>query len=139
MKTKTIKQTIIIKASAVKIFDAFMNAGQHQKFTGYKASIKLVVGGRFLTCGNRNYGFTLFLGNGRRIIQAWTHKDFPDNHYSVIDIKLSETKPGITKLTFCQFGAPLECAAWLTTGWKSTYWAPLKEYLEKGTIQKLRK
>ena len=96
------------------------------------------MGGKFFTCGNRNFGFTLYLDYGRRIIQAWAHKNFPDNHYSIIDIKLSEPKSGFTKLSFCQFGAPSECAEWLKSGWKSTYWTPLKEYLEKGTIQKLR-
>lgn len=138
MDTKTIKQTVIIKASGKKVYDAFMNEEQHKDFTGFTAKIGNKVGGKFITCGQRNYGYTLFLKPGERIVQAWAHQDFPDNQYSIVDIKLEQTKDGYTKLVFHQLGTPANCVDWLIPGWKSTYWTPLKNYLENGTIQSLR-
>jgi uncharacterized protein YndB with AHSA1/START domain len=139
MKTKTIKQTVLIKSSPKKVYDTFMDEKKHRDFTGFDAKIENTMGGKFITCGNRNFGYTLFLKQGERIVQAWAQKNFPDNQYSIIDLKLSKTKDGYTKLTFHQLGAPSECVEWLIPGWKSTYWKPLKKYLEKGIIRILHK
>lgn len=138
MKTRTIKQSVIIKATPEKVYQAFMNEKRHKEFTGYNARIYNKVGGKFITCGNRNFGYSLYLKSGKRIVQAWSQKHFPDNQYSIIDIKLNKLKRGYTRLVFQQTGAPLEAVKWLIPGWKSTYWNPLKNYLEKGIIQKLR-
>ena len=85
MKTNTIKQTFLIKSSPTKVYDAFMNEKKHQEFTGFTAKIENTVGGKFITCGNRNFGYTLFLKPGKRIVQAWAQNHFPDNQFSVID------------------------------------------------------
>ena len=138
MKTKVIKQTVLIKASPINVYETFMNEKKHQEFTGFTATIDNRIGGEFITCGNRNYGYNLFLKPGERIIQAWSQKDFPDNQFSIIDIKLSTVKEEYTQLLFHQIGTPIECVEWLIPGWKSTYWIPLKAYLEKGIISKLR-
>ena len=135
MNTKTIKQTVLIKSSPTKVYDAFMDEKEHQKFTGFTAKVDNRVGGEFITCGNRNFGYTLFLKPGERIVQAWAQIHFPDNQFSIIDIKLFVTNDGFTRLTFHQLGTPAECVEWLIPGWKSTYWEPLKNYLEKGIIQ----
>jgi activator of HSP90 ATPase len=136
MKTTTIRQTVIIKASPDKVYKAFLSKKKHQDFTGYKARINDREGEKFTTCGGRNFGYNLFLKPGKRIIQAWSHRSFQDDQYSIIDITLTTTNNAHTKLLFQQTGAPKEAAEWLIPGWKSTYWDPLKQYLEKGTIQK---
>jgi len=138
MKSKTISQNVLIKVPVQKVYNAFMNEEQHKDFTGFSAKIENRVGGEFLTCGERNFGYSLFLEPGQRIIQAWSHKDFPDNQYSIIDIKLVESKDGHTELIFHQLGTPAECVEWLIPGWESTYWTPLKKYLEGGIIQSPR-
>jgi hypothetical protein len=138
MKSKTIRQTILIKSSPIKVYNAFMDEKKHKAFTGFNARIDNRVGGKFKTCGQRNFGYTLFLKSGERIIQAWSHKNFPDNHFSIIDLKLAKTKENFTRITFQQLGTPADCVNWLVPGWKSTYWKPLKNYLENGVIQKLR-
>lgn len=138
MKTKNIKQSLTIKAPAAKVYDAFMSEKEHQEFTGLPAVIDHKVGGKFVTCGTLNFGYTLYLEPGKRIIQAWSHGNFPDNQYSVIDIELTETKKGSTKLLFRQLGAPEKCVKWLAPGWEETYWKPLRKYLEKGVVRKLK-
>jgi len=138
MKTKELYQKVKIKASPAKVYNAFMNEKQHQAFTGQSAKIENKKGGRFATCGDQNYGYTIFLDKGKRIIQAWTLKDFPDNRYSIIDITLNETNKGYTELNFHQSGIPNEFLKHLKNGWKAVYWKPLKAYLEKGIKQPLK-
>ena len=49
MKTKvrTIKQKVVIPASPKEVYEAYVDAKKHSKFTGSKATGKAVVGGKF--------------------------------------------------------------------------------------------
>ncbi len=129
MEMKTLRHTRTFSAPTERVYDVFMNAAEHAKFTAYDAEIDAREGGWFRTCGDRNYGYTLHLHPGHRIIQAWSHKSFPDGHYSVIDLRLEPAGEG-TRMEFHHFAVPDECYAWLDEGWESTYWAPLARYLE---------
>ena len=135
---RTIRQTVRIKASPRAVFDAFMDAARHRDFTGFTASIDPRVGGKFTTCGDRNFGYTLFLDPAKHIVQAWAHIDFPKGHFSVVDIMLERTSTGCI-IHFQQSTTPAECVSWLKPGWRSTYWVPLKAYLELGTRTPRRK
>lgn len=138
MKTKSIKQTIVIKSSPIKVYEAFMNDKKHKEFTGFDANIENKVGGKFITCGHRNFGYTLFLIPGERIVQAWSHEHFPNHEFTIINIDLEKIRENKTRLIFHQLGIPADCVEWLISGWKLTYWRPLKYYLEKGIIQTLQ-
>ena len=105
-----------------------------------KAKLSRKIGGVFQTCGDSNSGFQLALEPGRRIVQAWTHKDLPAGHYTLAEFALRPTKKG-TRLRFRQIGVPMKAAAWLNRGWSETYWQPLALYLDAGpgkTTRRLR-
>lgn len=138
MKSKTIKQVIRINAPCKRVYEVFMDTKQHAEFTGFEAMIETHEGGFFKTCGNRNWGYNLHLEPCRRIIQAWRQIGFPDNRYSIIDLRFEETGEGETKLHFYQFGVPEDCLGWLKAGWEETYWQPLKRFLEKGVSQPIK-
>ncbi|MBU0558623.1 MAG: SRPBCC domain-containing protein [Bacteroidetes bacterium] len=130
MNTKNIRHEVIIEAATEKVFNAIMDEQQHSEYTGCSATISNQEGGRFSACSDKTFGYTIKLIPHSRIIQAWSHESFPDNHFSIIDFRLEKIDRG-TKVTFDQFGAPQEFYEWLNEGWISTYWVPLKEYLEK--------
>jgi uncharacterized protein YndB with AHSA1/START domain len=130
METKNIQQTVLLPATPEKVYAALMDETQHAAFTGFSAKIDLHEGGVFVTCGERNFGYNLRLIHPDRIIQAWSHKAFPGEHYSVVDIKLKARDAG-TELKFCQFAVPADCVEWVQAGWQETYWAPLADYLQK--------
>jgi uncharacterized protein YndB with AHSA1/START domain len=63
MKTKvrTIKQKVVIPASPKEVYEAYVDAKKHSKFTGSKATGKAVVGGKFTAWTGTFLGKTLSL------------------------------------------------------------------------------
>jgi len=132
MKTETrnIHHTVVLPASAREVYEVFMNEKLHALATRMAAKIDPREGGRFLTCGDRNFGYNLALEPGKRIVQAWSHKAFPKGHYSVIELILHE-KRGKTTIEFHHYAAPKNCYSWLNPGWYFAYWDRLREFFEK--------
>lgn len=123
----TIHQEVEIDAPPQDVFDAMMDQEQHAAFTALEATIDWREGGRFSTCAERNFGYTLALVDGRRIVQAWSHRSFPQHHYTVVTFELEPRGSG-TRLLFTQAGVPEQDVAWLSDGWRTTYWEPLQRY-----------
>jgi activator of HSP90 ATPase len=133
IKTENIFQVIEIAADPNVVYNTYMDSKQHEAFTGMTANIEPHVGGKFETCNGRNSGFNLSLSKGQRIVQAWTHRDFPELQYSIVDITLEKTDNG-TRVHFNHLALPASCDGWLTEGWHKVYWGPLKTYLEKDLV-----
>lgn len=130
METKTIKQSVTIKASPHDVYEALMDAKKHAKFTGGKATISRKVGGKFSAFDGYAEGVNLELVPDKKIVQSWRAEDWPEGHYSRATFSFKEVEGG-TKLTFTQTGVPDDQYDSIAQGWKEYYWAPMKEMLEK--------
>jgi len=131
IKTENIFQVVELEATPESIYRAYINSDEHTQFTGLKAFIEPVEGGRFVACNGRNSGINLVLKENERIVQAWRHKEFPEGHFSIVDILFEKTEDGKTRLQFNQLGVPINHDGWLTEGWNKVYWEPLRAYLAK--------
>ncbi|MCC7014584.1 MAG: SRPBCC domain-containing protein [Planctomycetes bacterium] len=129
MDLVVLEHSVEFAATPAEVYRALMDSKQHAAFTGMPAKIAAKVGGAFSTCGGNNFGFTLALEPGARIAQAWSHRDLPPGHYTLVEFKLSKSKRG-TKLTFTQIGVPRRAAQWLNRGWSEAYWQPLAIHLD---------
>jgi len=129
MKTKTIHQTVSIKASPHQVYEALMDSRKHTKFTGDTAKISREVGGRFTAWGGYIDGINIELVPDKKIVQSWRGSDWPENHYSKATFSFEETKGGTT-LKFTQSGVPEEHHDEISQGWHDYYWKPIKEMLE---------
>ncbi|MBX5483767.1 MAG: SRPBCC domain-containing protein [Myxococcaceae bacterium] len=127
---RTLRHDVVLDAPPQAVFDAWMDQEQHAAFTGCEAQIDWREGGRFTTCDERQFGYTLVLVPGRRIVQAWSHKAFPPHHYSVVTIELEPYGTG-TRLQLTQTNVPPEALRWLDESWRTAYWEPLKRYLRE--------
>ncbi|MFZ6052254.1 SRPBCC domain-containing protein [Halocola ammonii] len=136
IKSDNIFQVVELNAKPSEVYEALMNSKKHRDFTRMKASISEEEGGQFETCNKRVFGFTTKLIKNKKIVQAWSHKNFPGQQFSVVDIELEKTKNG-TRLNFNHIGVPEICAGWLTEMWRKTYWMPLENYFEKAGKKKL--
>ena len=126
----TIEQSINIKASAAKVYDALTSADQFSKVTGAPAKIASEEGGAFLMFGGEINGRHLELKPGQRIVQAWRVTNmWPEGVYSVVRFDLAESD-GETTLTLTHTGYPDDDTEHLEPGWHKMYWDPLKAYLE---------
>jgi activator of HSP90 ATPase len=130
METKTIRQSVTIKASPHDVYEALMDSKQHAEFTGGRAAISRKVGGKFTAFDGYARGVNLELVPDKKIVQTWRAEDWPEGHYSKATFTFTKVEGG-TKLTFTQTGVPEDQYASISQGWRDYYWAPMKEMLEK--------
>jgi activator of HSP90 ATPase len=130
MKTRTIRQSVTIKATPHDVYEALMDSKKHSAFTGDKAVISREVGGKFSAFDGYAEGVNLELVPDKKIVQTWRASDWPEGSSSKVTFALKAAAGG-TQLTFIQTGIPEEFADDVSQGWQDYYWAPLKEMLEK--------
>ncbi len=130
MPTKTIRQSLTLRASPHEVYEALMDSRKHSRLTGSVAKISRQVGGQFSVYDGEIQGLNLELVPDPKIVQSWRYSDWPEGHYSRATFSLSEI-PGGTRLTFTQSGVPEEFYEDIRQGWRDYYWGPLKEMLEK--------
>jgi activator of HSP90 ATPase len=130
METKTIKQSVTIKASPHDVYEALMDARKHAKFTGGKATISREAGGKFNVFDGYAEGVNMELIPDKKIVQSWRAEDWPEGHYSKAAFTFSRVAGG-TKLTFTQTDVPADQYDSIAQGWRDYYWEPMKQMLEK--------
>lgn len=128
LKTKTIKQTVLIKAKPEDVYSAIIDAEKHTSFTGAKATCDPKIGGKFTAWDGYIFGRNLQLEKGKRIVQEWKTTEWSDDYPpSIVEFTFKE-KEGGTELTLTHLDVPAEQAESYSQGWVDFYWKPLKEY-----------
>jgi activator of HSP90 ATPase len=138
MKIITIRQKVLIPATAVEVYDAFIDPKKHSAFTGSKATCDPRVGGEFTAWDGYISGKNLELERGKKIMQEWKTTDWPsDSPSSRLELTLKETRNG-TEISMIHSNVPVEQADELAEGWTEFYWKPLKEYFLKQSHKSAR-
>ncbi len=142
VKTRSIRQTVFIRAPPEDVYAALMTTRGHAAFTGAKARISPRVGGRIEAWDGYIHGTNIELVPDRRIVQSWraSEEDWPEGHDSKVTFVLAPYRGG-TRLRFTHSDVPSQHAGHLSEGWKESYWVPLKAYVERvpGPAAKNRK
>jgi activator of HSP90 ATPase len=126
----TIKQSVSIKASAEKVYEALTSADKFSEATGAPAEISADEGGVFSCFGGQIAGQHIELLPKERIVQSWRVVNmWPEDVYSTVRFELSESA-GTTTINLEQTGHPDDATEHLEPGWHKMYWEPLKAYLE---------
>ncbi len=128
IKTKSIKQIVLLNATPAEVYDMFMDSKKHGAFTGSPARMSRKIDGTFTAYGGWIKGKNLKLTAGRLIIQEWRGDDWPKGHYSKAMFLLTKHPRG-TKLTFGQTGVPAQFYADIKGGWKTEYWDKMKKMI----------
>jgi activator of HSP90 ATPase len=129
MKTKTIQQTVTIKATPHEVYETLMDSKKHAELVGAEARISKKVGARFSIYDGEIEGVNLELVPDKKIVQSWRYSDWPEGHYSKATFLLKESQSG-TKLIFTQTEVPEDKYEDVSQGWHDYYWQPMKEMLE---------
>lgn len=132
MKTKSIKQSVVINAEPAQVYKLWLNSKLHGKMVGSTATISPKVGGKFKVFDGDIVGQTIELKPNKRIVQLWryNYSDWPEDQPSKIILEFLPYQ-GKTKLHFWHVGIPVQYASDIAAGWKEYYWAPLKAMFEK--------
>ena len=129
--TVKIMQKIIIPATPMEVYEAYVDGKKQTEFTGSKATSDTKVGGEFTAWDGYIKGKYLELEPGRKIGQEWTSTDFTEGTLpSRFEITLKEAKGG-TELTMIHSGVPEDAAEDIGQGWKDYYWEPMKKYFKE--------
>jgi uncharacterized protein YndB with AHSA1/START domain len=128
---KTIKQRVKFKAAPATIYDLLADSEKHTAVTGRKATISGKVGGTFSTGGNDVTGINVDLVPGRRIVQAWRHRKFPEGIFSMATLTLTPTNDGGTELVLTHRGVPKHLIPETEQSWREEYWSRIKTYLSR--------
>ena len=134
MKTKNIKQWIILNCAPEQAYAAWMDSKKHGQMIDGNAKIDPKIGGKFEVWDGAVTGKTLEADpKKRRIVQEWRYEyeDWPKNQPSKIIIEFIPYKNNQTKLRFWQSRIPDKYADDITQGWKDYYWVPMQEYFSK--------
>jgi len=132
IKKKNIEQDIIIKSPPNEIYEAFMDAKKHSKFTESKAKVSREIGGSFSIFEGSLSGKNVELIQDKKIVQTWRGDgdNWPKGYYSTITLVLEPVDDG-TLIKFSQTDIPEGAYESVKEGWNTYYWEPLKEMLEK--------
>lgn len=131
MEKKTIRQKVVVSATPIEVYQAFMDAKKHSAFTGSKATCDAKVGGKFTASDGYISGKNLELEEGKRIVQEWVTTEWPENYPpSRLELSFKKVKGG-TELSMVHSDVPAEQAEDLKEGWTEFYWKPLKDYFKK--------
>lgn len=125
----SITQTLTIKTSPEKIYQALTSAAEFSNWTGAPAEIAEEDGGRFSCFGGQITGRHIELVANERIVQAWRAAPWSEGVYSIVKFDLSKSGDSST-IEMSHAGFPDDMAEHLEGGWHKMYWDPLRAHLE---------
>ena len=129
MKTKNIRQSVIIKATPREVYEALMDSIKHSEFTRSKASISRTVGGAISAYDGYITGKTLQLIKKKMIVQSWRSSDFKSNDLDSILILCFEKKGNDAKVNMMHANVPDHQYLGVKGGWNYFYWKPWRKYI----------
>jgi activator of HSP90 ATPase len=130
-KTETIRQKVLVPATPGEVYEAFIDAKKHSKFTGSKATCDPKVGGQFTAWDGYISGKNLELEQGKKIVQEWLTTEWPEGQPpSRLELTFKKAKAG-TEIFMVHSDVPTEQASDVAQGWIDFYWEPLKKYFKK--------
>jgi len=131
MKSGTIKQTVLIEATPIEVYEAYVDPKKHAAFTGQSAAGRPQVGGKFTAGDGYISGKYLALEKGKRVLHEWTTTEWPAGYPpSVLELTF-RSKGKKTELAMVHSKVPEEQVEYYAEGWREYYWKPLQAYFAK--------
>jgi uncharacterized protein YndB with AHSA1/START domain len=119
-----IHQEVSLPAAPARVFEALVDSKQFGEVTGAPASGESTEGAPFSAFGGHITGRHVELVPGKRVVQAWRAKTWPEGLYSIVRFELQAEGSG-TKVVFDHVGFPVDMQEHLAKGWHSNYWDKL--------------
>jgi activator of HSP90 ATPase len=124
----TLRQETTFAVPPARIYETLTDLRQFAAATDAPASGESAEGAAFSAFGGHVSGRHVELVPGKRIVQAWRAKTWPEGVYSIVRFELHADGKG-TKLAFQQDGFPENEAEHLASGWKSMYWEKIAKHV----------
>jgi len=124
-----IRQSVVLPASAEKLFEMYLNPSAHQAITGAPVDIGDKRGSNFKAFDGALTGTTLEVIKPRLIIQSWRSVNFltEDPDSTLILCFTSEGDEG--RIDLIHLDVPDQDHDGVNQGWEKYYWTPWRAYL----------
>jgi len=122
-----IHQELTLPAAPSRIYRALVDSKEFAELTGAPASGEASEGGAFSVFGGHITGRHVELVPGKRVVQVWRAKTWPEGVYSIARFELQVDGKG-TKLVFDHDGFPADMKEHLANGWQANYWDKLAKH-----------
>jgi len=120
----SIHQEVTFNAAPARLYQALVDSKRFAEVTGVPATGDSTEGAPFSAFGGHITGRHVELVPGKRVVQAWRAKTWPEGVYSVVRFELQAEGSG-TKLVFDHAGFPPDMKEHLASGWQTNYWDKL--------------
>lgn len=129
-----IRQSVVLPASAERLFEMYLDSAAHAAFTGFPVTIGAEPGSAFSAFGGQLSGTLLSVVRPRLIVQAWRstmfHADDADSTLIMLFTPdAADARHG--RIDLVHLDVPDHDFQGVTEGWPKYYWTPWRAYLEK--------
>ena len=112
-----------------RLFDMYLDAGEHAAFTGCAVKIEPHAGAEFKAFNGMISGTVLYLEPKCLIVQAWRSAQWPATALdSTLILSFWPDDEG-ARIELVHVNVPDEDFAGVSAGWERYYWTPWRNYL----------
>ena len=112
-----------------RLFDMYLDPGEHAAFTGAPVTITPRPGAPFCAFNGMLTGAILHLEPKRLIVQTWRSVNFPAGALDSVLVLSFWPEAGGSRIELVQVNVPEEDFAGVSHGWERYYWTPWRAYL----------
>lgn len=123
-----IHQEVSFPVSPERIFEILVDTRRFAEVTGAPATGGGSEGAPFSLFGGHVTGRNVELVPGKRVVQAWRAKTWPEGLYSLARFEL-RAEGSATKLVFDHDAFPDDMKEHLSSGWHANYWDKIRSHL----------
>lgn len=125
---ESIRASIVLPASAARLYRAWLDAKEHSAFTGGAATITARVGGKHTAWDGYVTGKLVELVPHERIVMTWRTSDFPEGEPDSRVEVLFHPASGGTRVTVVHTDVPPGQGERYEAGWQRYYFEPMRAY-----------
>jgi len=126
-----ITDTVVLPASAEKLFEMYLDPIQHAEFTGQPVTIGADYGASFKAFDGVLTGNMLKVVHPRLIVQTWRSALFHDEDPESTLILSFTPEQNEGRIDLVHLDVPAHDYDDVVVGWKKYYWDPWRAYLEQ--------
>ena len=124
-----IRQSIVLPASAERLFEMYLDPSTHQAITGAPVDIGIERGSKFNAFDGALTGTMLEVVKPRLIIQSWRSNVFKTENPDSTLILCFTPEEDEGRIDLIHLDVPDHDYDGVTQGWEKYYWAPWRAYL----------
>jgi uncharacterized protein YndB with AHSA1/START domain len=124
----SIHQEVTLPGAPARIYKVLVDSKEFAEVTGAPATGDSTEGAAFTGFGGHITGRHVELVPGKRVVQVWRAKGWPEGVHSIVRFELQADDKG-TKLVFDHEGFPEDAKEHLAKGWHAMYWEKIAKHV----------